>query len=219
MINEDGGVGYKPDAGAHLDHILGTLATTEASEMDGKMSNALRNILFGDSFQEDLCARNIFRGREMAMPSYAASPSASAPPLTPRCVHTCMQNVVVSSDTSAVPVDLCMHASWENTAHSGAVVVDSQSRTHLLRCSAVHLEFLAIVCSATPCSTTASLRNTLTCCAAVLFTFDMMTQQPVNDVASVCSGGGRDTRHVAGTPQGAACSWVASGAHAQGHPH
>ena len=71
LNNEAGGVGYKPDADAILDNIFTQMAGTQASEMDGKMSNALRNILFGDSFQEDLCARNIFRGRELAMPSYA----------------------------------------------------------------------------------------------------------------------------------------------------
>ena len=117
MINEDGGVGYKPDAGAHLDHILGTLATTEASEMDGKMSNALRNILFGDSFQEDLCARNIFRGREMAMPSYAGIAT---------CFGTTPDATVCApmhADFAflGLPVEVCMHANCVNTAHAVAV--------------------------------------------------------------------------------------------------
>lgn len=71
LTNEDGGVGYKPDAGSHMDNILGQLCVTEAAAMDGKMSDALRLILFGEEFQEDLCARNIFRAREMEMPTYA----------------------------------------------------------------------------------------------------------------------------------------------------
>lgn len=71
LINEEGGVGYKPDAGALMDKILALLTTTQAAEMDGKMSDALRNILFGPEFQEDLCSRNIFRSREMNVPSYA----------------------------------------------------------------------------------------------------------------------------------------------------
>jgi hypothetical protein len=62
----NGGVGYKANANALLEDIC-----TQASALDGKLSNALRNILFGREMQEDLCARNIFRGRDLAMPSYA----------------------------------------------------------------------------------------------------------------------------------------------------
>lgn len=64
-------MGYRPDADDLLNNIFTQLASTQASEMDGKLSDALRNILFGADRQEDLCARNIFRGRELAMPTYA----------------------------------------------------------------------------------------------------------------------------------------------------
>ena len=111
LMNEDGGVGYKPDAGALLDHILGTLSTTEASEMDGKMSNALRMILFGDSFQEDLCARNIFRGREMAMPSYAgiATCFGTTPDATVRCTPIVFLISAVLLSCGGTPVGSAPH--------------------------------------------------------------------------------------------------------------
>ena len=47
------------------------LSTTTASEIDGKLSDALRNFLFGRAEGEDLVGRNIFRGRELGVPTYA----------------------------------------------------------------------------------------------------------------------------------------------------
>jgi hypothetical protein len=44
-------------------------AWSVANEIDGKLSSALRNSLFG-SFGEDLASRNIFRGRDMDLPHY-----------------------------------------------------------------------------------------------------------------------------------------------------
>ena len=40
-----------------------------ANEIDGKFSDTLRNFLFG-TVLEDLFSRNIFRGRDMAVPQY-----------------------------------------------------------------------------------------------------------------------------------------------------
>ena len=110
-------MGYKADADSLLDNIFTQMAGTQASEMDGKMSNALRNILFGSSFQEDLCARNIFRGREMAMPSYAGIAT---------CFGTTPDATVCApmhADFAflGLPVEVCMHANCVNTAHAVAV--------------------------------------------------------------------------------------------------
>ena len=52
-----------------LDNLLATVAAARANEIDGKMSSALRDTLFGD-FGEDLSSRNVFRGRDVGLPGY-----------------------------------------------------------------------------------------------------------------------------------------------------
>ena len=54
-----------------LARLLTAVAGTPANEIDGKFSSALRNSLFG-MFGEDLASRNLFRGRELGVPGYAA---------------------------------------------------------------------------------------------------------------------------------------------------
>lgn len=70
LQTEPGGVSVKPGANALLENVLQQVATNKAAEMDGKMSDALRNILFGPTFQEDLASRNIFRGRDLNVGTY-----------------------------------------------------------------------------------------------------------------------------------------------------
>lgn len=78
-VGPDPAIIYQPSADALIDDLVQTLATTTASEVDGKMSNALRNILFGindegdeSAMQQlDLCSFNIFRGRDLHIPTYA----------------------------------------------------------------------------------------------------------------------------------------------------
>eukprot|EP00892_Ulva_mutabilis_P005801 jgi/Ulvmu1/3593/UM017_0005.1 len=41
------------------------------TEIDGRLSDALRNFLFGRSEGQDLAGRNIFRSRELGLPTYA----------------------------------------------------------------------------------------------------------------------------------------------------
>eukprot|EP00892_Ulva_mutabilis_P005365 jgi/Ulvmu1/31/UM001_0033.1 len=64
-------VEYKPDAEALLSSIFSGLVSTPCNEFDGRLSDALRNFLFGRAEGEDLAGRNIFRGRELGIPTYA----------------------------------------------------------------------------------------------------------------------------------------------------
>lgn len=59
----------KPDAEQRLTRIIAGLSTTPCKEFDGKMSDALRNMLFAAG--QDLAGRNIFRAREIGVPDYA----------------------------------------------------------------------------------------------------------------------------------------------------
>eukprot|EP00892_Ulva_mutabilis_P003698 jgi/Ulvmu1/16/UM001_0017.1 len=68
---EEPEVTYKDGAEADIANIMTKLSTTTANEVDGKLSDALRNLLFGRSDAEDLAGRNIFRGRELGIPTYA----------------------------------------------------------------------------------------------------------------------------------------------------
>eukprot|EP00892_Ulva_mutabilis_P006210 jgi/Ulvmu1/3961/UM180_0001.1 len=61
---------YRSNADATLTDIMLQLSTTAANEIDGRLSDALRNVLFGASMGEDLAGRNIFRGRELGVPTY-----------------------------------------------------------------------------------------------------------------------------------------------------
>ena len=60
---------YKANSDQLVDTIMRKLSTTSANEIDGKLSDALRNFLFNDG--EDLAGRNIFRGRDIGLPTYA----------------------------------------------------------------------------------------------------------------------------------------------------
>lgn len=71
LKQQNGKVAVKGNAESNIEMILKGLSTEPSAEMDGKMSDALRNVLFGASSQEDLAARNIFRGRDLLLPSYA----------------------------------------------------------------------------------------------------------------------------------------------------
>eukprot|EP00892_Ulva_mutabilis_P008880 jgi/Ulvmu1/6364/UM290_0001.1 len=53
-----------PDGSASLPEVT-------ANEIDGRLSDALRNFLFGRSEGQDLAGRNIFRSRELGLPTYA----------------------------------------------------------------------------------------------------------------------------------------------------
>ena len=56
-------------ANARMDALLAAAGAHVANEIDGRISDALRNTLFG-AFGEDLAARNIFRGRDVGVPWY-----------------------------------------------------------------------------------------------------------------------------------------------------
>ena len=68
---------YRDDSDDDIDDMMRALANEKSAELDGKMSNGLRNILFGPFMPEtmmgaeDLCLRNIYRGRDLHLPSYA----------------------------------------------------------------------------------------------------------------------------------------------------
>ena len=64
-------VTYKDDAESILSNIMLQLSTTKANEIDGRLSDALRNFLFGRDEGQDLAGRNIFRGRDLGIPTYA----------------------------------------------------------------------------------------------------------------------------------------------------
>lgn len=71
-LSQDGtNVAVRGTAEANIARIFNGLSTEAAGEMDGRLSDSLRNILFGVNFQEDLASRNIFRGRDLGLPSYA----------------------------------------------------------------------------------------------------------------------------------------------------
>ena len=63
-------VTYRPNAEALLSDIMLQLSTNAANEIDGQLSDALRNFLFGRDMGEDLAGRNIFRGRDLGVPTY-----------------------------------------------------------------------------------------------------------------------------------------------------
>lgn len=63
-------VSLKPDAESRFTRIVRGLSTTPCKEFDGRMSDALRNALFGAAAGEDLAGRNIFRGRQIGVPQY-----------------------------------------------------------------------------------------------------------------------------------------------------
>lgn len=95
-----------------LDDVALFAAQSRANQIDGKLTDTLRNTLFG-SFGEDLAARNIYRGRDMRLKSYRdvaecfgvdgdglvlpprlPTPSRVpcshlADPLSPSCMHMC----------------------------------------------------------------------------------------------------------------------------------
>lgn len=70
LDQKDGKVSLRGDSEHYMELLLKALAEEPAAEMDGRVSDALRNVLFGPNFQEDLVSRNIFRGRDLNLPSY-----------------------------------------------------------------------------------------------------------------------------------------------------
>lgn len=65
----DGATKLKNGAAHSLDTLMKSVATTPANKVDGRLSDTLRNVLFG-AFGEDLVSRNIFRDRDVGMASY-----------------------------------------------------------------------------------------------------------------------------------------------------
>lgn len=64
-------VAVRSTAEDNIARLFNGLATEAAGEPDGRLSDSLRNILFGFRHQEDLAARNIFRCRDLGLSSYA----------------------------------------------------------------------------------------------------------------------------------------------------
>lgn len=56
---------------ADIDRMLTLASEFPAGELDGRMSESLRDILFGLDMSHDLCSANIFRARDLHLPSYA----------------------------------------------------------------------------------------------------------------------------------------------------
>lgn len=60
-----------------IDSLMSNLASSPANELDGQVSDALRNTLFGRKTPDnpmggqDLVGRNIFRSRDVSLPTYA----------------------------------------------------------------------------------------------------------------------------------------------------
>ena len=101
---------FRDDAEQDFSDIMQALSTTPANEIDGKLSDALRNLLFAEG--EDLAGRNIFRGRELGLPTYAGmaecfgvSPDATVC-LPSSCVITSILTNTVSFPYAAYAV-LC----------------------------------------------------------------------------------------------------------------
>eukprot|EP00892_Ulva_mutabilis_P000383 jgi/Ulvmu1/10345/UM061_0028.1 len=69
LEQKDGGWAMRSDANKRLDRLLSQGCKNLAAERDGKLSDTLRNTLFGD-FGEDLASRNIFRARDMGIVDY-----------------------------------------------------------------------------------------------------------------------------------------------------
>ena len=63
------------------------LSTTSANEIDGKLSDALRDFLFGRDMGEDLAGRNIFRGRELGVPTYGGVAQCFGTPVDTTVCH------------------------------------------------------------------------------------------------------------------------------------
>ena len=70
-------VTFRSDADSLIDSLMSNLASSPANELDGAISDALRNFLFGRPGPnnpmggQDLVGRNIFRSREVNLPTYA----------------------------------------------------------------------------------------------------------------------------------------------------
>jgi Animal haem peroxidase len=69
FLPQRSGVTLKDNAEELLTNVMAAVAGSKAAELDAKMSEALRNILFGPTMKEDLASRNIFRGRELNVPT------------------------------------------------------------------------------------------------------------------------------------------------------
>ena len=83
-------VTFRTDADTVLDDLVSALAASPANEMDGRVSDAMRNNLFGLDEGQDLVGRNIFRSRDVALPTYAGlaqcfgiTPDATVRPTSP----------------------------------------------------------------------------------------------------------------------------------------
>jgi hypothetical protein len=70
LEQDEASVTLRSDAEERLVELLRAVATSKANQVDGKLSDTLRNTLFG-AFGEDLASRNIFRGRDVGLVDYA----------------------------------------------------------------------------------------------------------------------------------------------------
>lgn len=107
LEHRDGGFAMRDDAGTRLDSLLEAAAGSPCAERDGTMSDTLRNTLFG-MFGHDLAARNIFRARDLHLPSYAdlascfgAQADAEVPDPSSLCSILVLFVMDVQSDTVA----------------------------------------------------------------------------------------------------------------------
>lgn len=70
-------VTFQDNADDLINDLMTNLASSPANELDGQISDALRNSLFGRKSDDnpmggqDLVGRNIFRSREVNLPTYA----------------------------------------------------------------------------------------------------------------------------------------------------
>lgn len=94
-----------------LDKLVSSLATSLANELDGLISDALRNTLFGRPTPDnpmggqDLVGRNIFRSREVNLPTYAGlaecfgiTPDAQVWPRSTCCWRTLILHAAVDAE-------------------------------------------------------------------------------------------------------------------------
>jgi hypothetical protein len=71
FISSAEGTSQPEMANQRMDQLLSSAATSLANEIDGRLSDAVRNTLFG-AFGEDLASRNLFRSRELGLPTYSS---------------------------------------------------------------------------------------------------------------------------------------------------
>jgi hypothetical protein len=98
-VNSANGTADQQQAGLDMGNLVIDVTNSRAGALDGKVSNALRNLLFG-AFGEDLATRSMYRSAEIGMVPYeklVACYNVTADP------NVCSLNIRVSS----VSVSVC----------------------------------------------------------------------------------------------------------------